>query len=588
MNHNVKRLTIILLILCIITCCLAGCGGSAGDQTGNKTGDQTENKTDESEQSAAQWVQETEKQLETELGAFDITAHQREIAKTNDGGYPVLDAGRGNPNWINTQSRYAFTRFMNWAISESELTFQEGDMAGQVNKEGIGERFDAAMNPEDETDEFLITAVDYCTNKLGLDKDVLLKELADAVIGCYYPMPSRCLPCTETILNAYLQSVLYNGAALAEDTQVFPTEGGTAAMVYIFNSLSHNRLLNKGDRIAIATPIFTPYLQIPNVNDYDLVTVDVTASEDLNWDIPEKELAKLEDPSIKAFFLVNPSNPASHALSENSLERLVKIVEKNPDLIILTDDVYGTFAEDFRTVYSVLPHNTILVYSFSKLYGVTGWRVGLIAMNIDNICDRLTNRLSEEDKDKLRREYAIVSYDFEEMPFLERMVADSRSIGLYHTSGLSTPSQVFMDMMALTHLICEEEDPYIGLANRIVDDRYTTLMNAFGLPADESGQNARYYALVDINTISEARYGDEFADWLSEYRSGLDFLNDLAERKGVVLMYGPGFDAPEGTVRISLANLDSEDYVEIVRRLYELLDEYYEEFEAETALDQAA
>lgn len=90
----------------------------------------------------------------------------------------------------------------------------------------------------------------------------------------------------------------------------------------------------------------------------------MTASEDLNWDIPEKELAKLEDPSIKAFFLVNPSNPASHALSENSLERLVKIVEKNPDLIILTDDVYGPFTDDFRTVYSVLPHNTILVYSF--------------------------------------------------------------------------------------------------------------------------------------------------------------------------------------------------------------------------------
>ena len=64
-------------------------------------------------------------------------------------------------------------------------------MAGQAKKEGIGERFDAAMNPEDETDEFLITAVDYCTNKLGLDKDVLLKELADAVIGCYYPMPRR-------------------------------------------------------------------------------------------------------------------------------------------------------------------------------------------------------------------------------------------------------------------------------------------------------------------------------------------------------------------------------------------------------------
>ena len=42
------------------------------------------------------------------------------------------------------------------------------------------------------------------------------------------------------------------------------------------------------------------------------------------------------------------------------------------------------------------------------------------------------------------------------MPFLDRVVADSRSIGLYHTSGLSTPSQVFMDLLALSHLIYAE------------------------------------------------------------------------------------------------------------------------------------
>lgn len=43
-------------------------------------------------------------------------------------------------------------------------------------------------------------------------------------------------------------------------------------------------------------------------------------------------------------------------------------------------------------------------------------------------------------------------------------------------------------------------------------------------------------------------------------------------------MYGPGFDAPEGNVRISLANLNSEDYSEIASRIMELLEEYYEEF----------
>ena len=525
--------------------------------------------------------QEAEEQLQKELGAFEITAHQREIAKTNEAGYSVLDAGRGNPNWINTQARYAYTRFSDFATRECELDMKEGSMAGHARQDGIGERFDAEMDPENATDAFLIAGVDYCVNTLGLDKDTMLKELADAVIGDYYPSPSRCLPHTEIILNAYLQSTLYHGTDLADETMVFPTEGGSAAMVYIFEALSHNRLLNPGDQIAIATPIFTPYMQIPSVKNYGLVSIDVSSTQEENWDIAEAELAKLEDPSVKAFFLVNPSNPASHALSEKTLERLKTAVEKNPDLIILTDDVYGTFAEDFRTVYSVLPYNTILVYSFSKLYGVTGWRVGLIAMNKSNVCDRLLSELPEEDKAFLHDEYSIVTAEPENMLFLDRVVADSRSIGLYHTSGLSTPSQVFMAMMSLTHLVNAEEDPYIRLANETVRARYKALMDALELPVDDSAQNAQYYTLVDVLTIAANRYGTDYADWLKESRTEIDFLNDLAAKKGVVLMYGPGFSAPEGTVRISLANLNAEDYTEIARRLFELLDDYYAEYEAE-------
>ncbi len=529
--------------------------------------------------------QEADEQLRKELGAFEITAFQRELAKTNEAGYPVLDAGRGNPNWINTQARYAFTRFSDFATGECELDMNQGHMAGHARKEGIGGRFDAAMDPENSTDAFLISAVDYCVTALGLDKDTLLKELADAVIGDYYPFPSRCLPGIETILNAYLQSTLYHGADLAGETQIFPTEGGSAAMVYIFEALSHNRLLKAGDRIAIATPIFTPYMQIPSVKNYGLVSINVTGTEEEDWDIPETELTKLEDPSVKAFFLVNPSNPASRALSEKTLRRLSRAVEKNPSLIILTDDVYGTFVGDFRTVYSVLPYNTILVYSFSKLYGVTGWRTGLIAMNQSNVCDRLLKELPEEDREFLRDEYAIVTSEPDDMPFLDRVVADSRSIGLYHTSGLSTPSQVFMALMALTHLVSAEDDPYIRLANETVRGRYTALMTALGLPADESVQNAQYYTLIDVMTLAELRYGADFVLWLKNSRTEIDFLNDLAEKKGVVLMYGPGFSAPDGTVRISLANLNADDYTEIARRLFELLDDYYAEM---ASMDEAA
>lgn len=585
-----KVLATLLSVTLAIT--VAGCSASSQETPAPDKGAGEASVNEVSEQTVGdvtqQMTDDAASQMADELGAFEITAEQRELAKDNEAGYEVLDAGRGNPNWINAKARYAYTRLMDFAVAECQLDMDEGDMAGQGRLEGIGKRFDAAMDPANEVDKFLIDAVAYCTGELGMDKGELLKEFCDGIIGDYYPSPSRCLTHTEAILNDYLQSTLYNGADLAGQTKVFPTEGGSAAMCYVFQSLSHNHVLEPGDKIAIATPIFTPYLQIPNVNDYGLVSVDVSSTAEENWDIAADELAKLEDPSIKAFFLVNPSNPASHALSDATLERLKGIVEKNPNLIILTDDVYGTFVDDFRTVYSVLPHNTILVYSYSKLYGATGWRIGLIAMNEDNVVDRLISELPADTLAKLDEEYSIVTSEPRQMAFIDRLCADSRSIGLYHTSGLSTPSQVFMDLLSLTHLVDKDADPYIEMSRSLVNERYEALMGALGLPADESRENARYYAVVDVNALITSKYDEDFAAWRKDEVSDIDFLNDLARKKGVVLMYGPGFDAPQGCVRISLANLKKDEYVELARRMSELLEEYHAEYEEATALADAA
>jgi aspartate 4-decarboxylase len=211
-------------------------------------------------------------------------------------------------------------------------------------------------------------------------------------------------------------------------------------------------------------------------------------------------------------------------------------------------------------------------------------------MNKDNVVDRLIARLPEKDRDALRDEYSIVTTDPDSMRFIDRMCADSRSIGLYHTSGLSTPSQVFMDILSLTHLVNKDADPYIEQSKQMVRERYDALMQALGLDADTGNQNARYYALIDVNALAAKTHGDDFAAWKREHKSDIDFLDDLASRKGVVLMYGPGFEAPEGSVRVSLANLNKEDYVEIARRVRELLDEYHEEYArtAQPAQAQAA
>lgn len=107
-------------------------------------------------------------------------------------------------------------------------------------------------------------------------------------------------------------------------------------MAYIFESLKLNGLLKAGDKVAIGMPVFTPYIEIPELAQYALEEVAINADPNLNWQYPDSELDKLKDPAIKIFFCVNPSNPPSVKMDQRSLDRVRNIVaEHRPDLMII-------------------------------------------------------------------------------------------------------------------------------------------------------------------------------------------------------------------------------------------------------------
>lgn len=526
-------------------------------------------------------MDKAEEEALSHISAFEISEKMIDIAKNNQQHAPLLDAGRGNPNWINTKGRLAQARLIEFGIKESQRTINDGDLAGYIDKDGIAQRFCDFLNPEcNEIDKFLMDIFNYLQNDMKFtDMDAVIAEFANGVIGNTYPTPSRVLKYSEEIINKYLQKVLYNDEPLANQTDLFLTEGGTAAIVYLFHSLKENHLLNPGDKIAINTPIFTPYLEIPILNDYQLVELDLSSEESRDWELSSNELVKLQDPNIKAFFLVNPSNPGSRALTKHSLECIKRAVAKNPNLIIITDDVYGTFADDYRSVYSVAPHNTLLVYSFSKLFGVTGWRLGVIATNKNNVFDHMIHNLPTADKKELEKRYGVVKLHPDKMKFIDRIVADSRSIGLYHTSGLSTPQQILAALFALTHLVLKsKDDPYIVSSKRLVNSRYDKLYETLGLPISESKYNTNYYAMIDVYHLAEVKYDKAFRDYLKNTYSPLDFLVRLAEEYGIVLMYGRGFGAKGDNLRVSEANLVLDDYQRIGKTIIKLLNEYHQEY----------
>lgn len=495
----------------------------------------------------------------------------------------MLNAGRGNPNWTAIAPRQAFFALGRFAISESQRTFNEPGMGGHVSQEGMLERFHALVEREtpDQGLLFLKRSLRYVHQELGLEPEGFLAEMAGAIIASHYPSPDRILAQAEPVIHRYLMQEMCANQPPQGRFDLFATEGGTAAMCYIFNSLSENKLLHKGDKIALGTPIFTPYLEIPHLNDYELIELEVMGDEHNDWQTPPEELDKLADPAIKAFFLVNPSNPGSSAMGQSSLDYLARLVaDKRSDLIILTDDVYGTFVNGFHSLMQAAPRNTICVYSFSKYFGCTGWRLGVIAIHEDNVFDQHIAALDQADQEALVKRYGTVTLDAKHLKLIDRMVADSRSVALNHTAGLSTPQQVQMVLFSL-HGLLDKEGQYKQTAQEVVTKRFNDLYQALGISYPANPNDTHYYTTIDVLEIGRAKYGDQFADWLVAGFEPVDFVLRLAQERQIVLLPGAGFDAPDWSVRVSLANLPAEAYPRIGREIVSLLQEYHQQWQAQ-------
>ena len=342
------------------------------------------------------------------LGPFEIKDFLAKVAtKTaQEASISYLNAGRGNPNWVATEPREAFFLLGQFAVTESKrvLDLPPG-VGGMPKAPGIAGRLEAWLTKHDDMPgaPFLQAMVPWAVKTFGFDPDKFVHELVDSIIGDHYPVPDRMLVHNEQIVHEYLQWAMCGTPRPKGTFKLYAVEGGTAAMCYIFKSLKSNRLLKPGDTIALGMPIFTPYLEMAHLEDYDLKFVEVHAKQENRFQYPDEELKKLLDPKVKAFFVVNPGNPFAVALSPRRSRRSAAVLKKRPDLMLLTDDVYGTFVPGFRSLMGEFPQNTIGVYSYSKYFGCTGWRLGIIAIHEDNIFDEMIAEASRADQEAARQ-----------------------------------------------------------------------------------------------------------------------------------------------------------------------------------------
>ncbi|MDT1062649.1 bifunctional aspartate transaminase/aspartate 4-decarboxylase [Paracoccus sp. CPCC 101403] len=538
----------------------------------------------------------------SDLSPFEIKDELIKLARSGaeSSARAFLNAGRGNPNWIATRAREAFFLLGQFALTEARRSHDdpEAGVAGMPPRDGCHLRFQKWVGKRLQEQEqgwleeegppparTLRDAVAFAIERFSFDPDAFVHELTDSIIGDNYPVPDRALYHNEIVTHEYLMWAMCVGHRPDVKFDLYPVEGGTAAMCYIFKALKNQRLLNAGDTIALGTPIFTPYLEMPELEDYGLHIIRVSAEQEDKFQFTDEDFEALADPAVKALFLVNPGNPSAVAMTPDTIRRLVNFVNtRRPDLMILTDDVYGTFVPGFESILGHLPRNTIGVYSYSKYFGCTGWRLGVIAVAQDNIFDQNIKDHPEPIQKVIEKRYKALTPKPRELKFIDRIVADSRDVALNHTAGLSLPQQVMMTLFGVVELM-DKDKIYQKACIDICTRRFNNLVEGMGVETNTGAYYDHYYGIIDLEFWIRKYVGEEVVTWVKENIHPLDIPFRLAEQHGIVLLNGSGFAAPNWSARVSFANLDDAAYTQIGRAVRSIARGYVQAWQASKGED---
>ena len=139
-------------------------------------------------------------------------------------------------------------------------------------------------------------------------------------------------------------------------------------------------LLNEGDECLIPAPYWVSYPDMAMLADGIPVIIDGGAAQ--GYKITPAQLAAAITPRSKLFFLNSPSNPTGAAYSESELKAIGAVLDRHPQIIIASDEMYEHIywaAEPFVSFAQANPQHygrTVTINGVSKAYAMTGWRIG--------------------------------------------------------------------------------------------------------------------------------------------------------------------------------------------------------------------
>ena len=139
-------------------------------------------------------------------------------------------------------------------------------------------------------------------------------------------------------------------------------------------------LVNPGDDVLLVAPYWVSYSAIVTLAEGNPIEIRSDISSDFK--ITPSQLENSITKKTKLVIINSPNNPSGSVYSEKEYIALSKILEKYPDIYILSDEIYehinyGIPHFSFARIPSMY-ERTITVNGLAKAFAMTGWRIGYI------------------------------------------------------------------------------------------------------------------------------------------------------------------------------------------------------------------
>ncbi len=139
-------------------------------------------------------------------------------------------------------------------------------------------------------------------------------------------------------------------------------------------------LLNPGDEVLLPAPYWVSYSAIAILSEATFVEIPSTIETDFK--ITPEQLEAAITPKTKLIFFNSPNNPTGTVFTEEEFRALAKVLEKYPDIYIISDEIYehinyGAPNFSFASIENMYDR-TITVNGVAKAFAMTGWRIGYI------------------------------------------------------------------------------------------------------------------------------------------------------------------------------------------------------------------